>query len=136
MKYWRKCSTCWKKYEKIKFPKTVKFLPKSMWDSILFRRNNNHHEECLRKMFVRYYRPWLNGKINKYWTCHLHEDVIGRLRLHLSWVLRGDVCFYNDEEVGRRIIRRYKHLEQFKFLVNEIKEHEDVMKLYGDTDLL
>ena len=74
----------------------------------LFKMTQQHHKNCLRKLFLAHYTPLIKGfKPNKFWTTHLPVDVMNKLRLHLSWVRGGDVTHWNDEQIGKKIVFMY-----------------------------
>ena len=79
----------------------------------LFRRTQEHHEKCLRKVFLQYYEPLiLHNKlvVNEEWTSGLHKKILSDLRLHLTWTLKGEVFHWTDKQIGKKILRIYSNL--------------------------
>ena len=73
----------------------------------LFRITQEHHKNCLRKLFLKYYEPSvINGtlKINDNWTSDVGKNVLDHLRLHLTWVLKGEVFHWTDEQIGKKTL--------------------------------
>ena len=79
----------------------------------LFTLTQQHHKECLRKLFLQYYEPLvINNQLqpNKKWTVDLHTNVMNNLRLHLTWVLKGEVFHWTDEQIGKRTLNIFRKL--------------------------
>ena len=79
----------------------------------LFLRTQNHHKKCLRQMCLQYYEPSLiNGERqpNPKWTVGVNKRVMDDLRLHLTWVLKGEVFHWTDEQVGKRLLKIFSQL--------------------------
>ena len=79
----------------------------------LFRITQEHHKNCLRKLFLKYYEPSvINGtlKINDNWTSDVGKNVLDHLRLHLTWVLKGEVFHWTDEQIGKKILSIFPSL--------------------------
>ena len=74
-----------------------------MQQSIIFRRTSLHHEQCLKEMFRKHYKPTVDGKENKYWTLNLSEKTMEELRVHLSWVMHLNVFEWDRENIGHQI---------------------------------
>jgi hypothetical protein len=55
------------------------------------------------------------------------------LRVHLSWVLGGDVMHWTDGQIGKKIVKMYKNLGVLPILTNEIRKHHCVLKNLGET---
>ena len=73
----------------------------------LFRVTQEYHRNCLRKLFLKYYEPSvINGtlEINKQWTRDVGKNVLDHLRLHLTWVLKGEVFHWTDEQIGKKTL--------------------------------
>ena len=73
----------------------------------LFRITQEHHKNCLRKLFLKYYEPSvINGtlKINDNWTSDVGKNVLDHSRLHLTWVLKGEVFHWTDEQIDKKNI--------------------------------
>ena len=76
----------------------------------LFRITQEHHKNCLRKLFLKHYEPSvINGtlKINNNWTSDVGKNVLDHLRLHLTWVLKGEVFHWTDEQIGKKTLRMF-----------------------------
>ena len=76
----------------------------------LFRVTQEHHRNCLRKLFLKYYEPSvINGtlEINKQWTRDVGKNVLDHLRLHLTWVLKGEVFHWTDEQIGKKTLSMF-----------------------------
>ena len=64
-------------------------------------------------MFREYYNPFLTDVV---WTKSLSKRVIDDLRLHLSWDLGQRMFYLNREQIGTRIIYRFKELGILLFM--------------------
>ena len=76
----------------------------------LFRITQEHHKNCLRKLFLKYYEPSvINGtlKINNNWASDVGKNVLDHLRLHLTWVLKGEVFHWTDEQIGKKTLTMF-----------------------------
>ena len=74
----------------------------------LFRLTQKHHQKCLRLLFLQHYEPLtIDGrvKVNREWTVGLNKGVVDNFRLHLTWVLKGEVFHWTDEQVGKKILK-------------------------------
>ena len=79
----------------------------------LFTLTQQHHKECLRKLFLQYYEPLVvNNQLqpNKQWTVDLKTKVKNNLRLHLTWVLKGEVFHWTDVQIGTRTLKIFHQL--------------------------
>ena len=76
--------------------------------SKMMKTTRLYHNKRLRELFIKHYEPLWNGKVNKYWSLHINKNVLTELRLHLSWVLGDDVFSFNDERIGRKILKTLK----------------------------
>ena len=104
--------------------------------SKLFTVTQQHHKRCLQEVFVRHYEPSCKGfSPNIHWTTHVSMEVMNDLRLHLSWVLGGDVTHWTDGQIGEKILKMYKKWGVLPFLTNEIRRHKYILRKFGDTVL-
>ena len=74
---------------------------------MLFRVTQQHHKNRLRQLFLKYYEPLLiDGKLerNHQWTSGVGKNVMDHLRLHLTWVLKGEVFHWTDEQIGKKTL--------------------------------
>ena len=74
----------------------------------LFHLTQQHHKKCLRQLFLQHYEPSvIDGKFqeNPQWTVGLRKSVMNNLRLHLTWVLKGEVFHWTDEQTGKKILK-------------------------------
>ena len=79
----------------------------------LFRRTQRYHKKCLRRMFLQYYEPvTVAGKHepNPNWTVGVNKKVMKDMRLHLTWVLKGEVFHWTDKQIGTRMLRVFHKL--------------------------
>ena len=79
----------------------------------LFRLTQEHHRACLRRLFLRHYEPLVIGdklQPNRQWTVDVNEQVMNSLRLHLTWVLGGEVFQWTDEQIGIKILKLLSNL--------------------------
>ena len=79
----------------------------------LFRMTQQHHKKCLRQLFLKYYEPSLidgTFEINHQWTSNVDKNVLNTLRLHLTWVLEGEVFHWTDDRIGKRILKIFSVL--------------------------
>ena len=79
----------------------------------VFQLTQKYHKQCLRQMFLRYYEPIVvNGghQPNSKWIVGLSTKTMDTMRLHLTWVLKGEVFHWTDEQVGKRLLRIFKKL--------------------------
>lgn len=103
--------------------------------SKMMKTTRIYHNKCLRELFIKYYEPLWNGKVNKHWALHINKHVLTELRLHLSWVLGYDVFSFNDERIGRKILKTFKKSKVLPFLLKVIGESKDLMRMYGDMEI-
>ena len=103
--------------------------------SKLIKKTQQYHKIRLRDTFMRYYKPRSNDTLNKLWTTHLRGSTLTELRLHLSWVVIGDVFHWTDEQIGRKILRLHSKTGVLETLINEIKKHRNTMIQFGEVDL-
>ena len=104
--------------------------------SKLFKLTEQHHKKCLQQVFLRYYEPLCKGfHPNIHWTTHVSMEVMNELRLHLSWVLGGDVTHWTDGQIGKKILKIYEKLGILSFLTNEIRKQKYVLRNLGETVL-
>ena len=92
----------------------------------LFRLTQEYHMTCLRQLFLRYYEPSVVGdklQPNLQWTVDVNDKVIDKLRLHLTWVLGGEVFHWTDEQIGKRTLKLFSTLGTISSssFVNHIK---------------
>ena len=87
--------------------------------SNLFRVSLVYHRRRLREIFRTYYKP-LNA--DAVWTKNLPQQVINDLRLHLSWDLGQRVFYFNREQLGTRIIYRFRELGILLFMKKIIQD--------------
>ena len=85
----------------------------------LFHTSVGFHRRRLREIFRNHYNPF---KTNAVWTKDLPECVINELRLHLSWDLGHRVFYLNREQLGTRILLRFKELGILLFMKKIIKD--------------
>ena len=85
----------------------------------LFRRSASYHRRMLRSTFRANYNPHLS---DRFWTINLSEHVMSELRLHLSWELGISTFTWTREEVGTRLLRRFKKSGILLFLIHVIKK--------------
>jgi hypothetical protein len=81
----------------------------------LFLLTQQHHRNCLRQMFLRYYEPQVvNGRHqpNPNWTVGMSKIQMNTLRLHLTWVLKGEVFHWTNEQIGKKMLKIFKKLER------------------------
>ena len=91
----------------------------------LFRLTQEHHEKCLKKMFLKHYEPLGKGfKPNKHWTTHPSVEIMRDLRLHLSWTRGGDITHWTDLQIGEYIVKSYHKSKVLPFLISEIRKRE------------
>ena len=91
----------------------------------LFRLIQEHHEKCLKNMFLKHYEPLGKGfKPNKHWTTHLSVEIMRDLRLHLSWTRGGDTTHWTDLQIGEYIVKSYHKSKVLSFLISEIRKRE------------
>jgi len=83
----------------------------------LFQLSVMYHRRRLREIFRKHYNPF---KTNAVWTNDLSERLINDLRLHLSWDLGVRAFDWSKEEIGTRIIYRFKELGIFLFMKHVI----------------
>ena len=79
----------------------------------LFRVTQEHHKNCLRKLFLKYYEPSvINGtlEMNNEWTSDVGKNVLDHMRLHLTWVLKGEVFHWTDEQIGKKTLTVFPEL--------------------------
>ena len=79
----------------------------------LFRVTQEHHKNCLRKLFLKYYEPSvINGtlEMNNEWTSDVGKNVLDHMRLHLTWVLKGEVFHWTDEQIGKKTLTIFPEL--------------------------
>ena len=79
----------------------------------LFHNSVGYHRRRLREIFRTYYQPFNAVAV---WTKHLPQQVINDLRLHLSWDLGLRTFDWNREQIGTRIIYRFRELGIFLFM--------------------
>ena len=84
--------------------------------SNLFHTSLGYHRRRLREIFRSYYKP--NADV--VWTTNMPQQVINDLLLHLSWDLGHRVFYMNREQLGTRIICRFKELGIFLFMKHVI----------------
>ena len=89
--------------------------------SNLFHISLGHHRRRLREIFRLYYKP----NTDVVWTKDLSEQVINDLRLHLSWDLGIRMFYLNREQLGTRILCRFKELGILLFMIKFIKDEHD-----------
>ena len=63
--------------------------------------------------------------MNVVWTKDLSEQVINDLRLHLSWDLGMCMFYLNREQLGARILCRFKELGILLFMIKFIKDEHN-----------
>ena len=63
--------------------------------------------------------------MNVVWTKDLSEQVINDLRLHLSWDLGMRMFYLNREQLGTRILCRFKELGTLSFMTKFIKDEHN-----------
>ena len=66
-------------------------------------------------MFLKYYEPvTVNGQhqSNPNWTVGVNKKVMNKMRLHLTWVLKGEVFHWTDKQVGTRMLRIFHKLKR------------------------
>ena len=64
-------------------------------------------------MFLRHYEPvTINGRLtnNPEWAVGLDKRVVDNLRLHLTWVLKGEVFHWTDVQTGTKILKIFSEL--------------------------
>ena len=83
----------------------------------LFQYSVGYHRRRMREIFIKHYKPDKNDAV---WTKDLPEQVIHDLRLHLSWDLGIRLFFLNRDQLGTRIICRFKELGIFLFMKHVI----------------
>ena len=83
----------------------------------LFHKSVVYHRRKLREIFRTHYNPF---KTDAVWTRDVSEQVINDLRLHLSWDLGICLFFLNRDQLGTRIICRFKELGIFLFMKHVI----------------
>ena len=79
----------------------------------LFHLTQQHHKKCLRQLFLQHYEPLVvDGRfqINREWNVNLNKKLMRDLRLHLTWVLKGEVFHWTDEQIGKRILKIFSEL--------------------------
>ena len=102
--------------------------------SQLFEMTQQHHKKCLQQVFLSHYEPLYKGSTpNIHWTTHVPMKVMSDLRLHLSWVLGGDVTHWTDGQIGKKIVKIYKEMGLLPFLSNEIRKHKHILRNFGET---
>ena len=82
----------------------------------LFRVTQEHHKNCLRKLFLKHYEPSvINGtlEINNEWTSDVGKNVLNHLRLHLTWVLKGEVFHWTDEQIGKKTLTMFSKFVKY-----------------------
>ena len=90
----------------------------------LFLCTQKHHRKCLRRIFLKYYEPVMvdgNYQHNPYWTIGVTKKVMKSLRLHLTWVLKGEVFHWTDEQIGKKILKIFQKVG--KVSVNTFVKH-------------
>jgi len=80
-------------------------LTKRLYESII-----EHHKQCLKGLFFKFYEPLPDGNHDMLWVTRLPPSIKQQLRLHLSVVKRGDLFDWTDQEIGPRIIYRIHSL--------------------------
>ena len=90
----------------------VQFISKDTLSN-LFQVSVVYHRRRLREIFRTYYCPF---KTDAVWTKDLPQQVINDLRLHLSWDLGLRVFDWNREQIGTRIIYRFRELGMLLFM--------------------
>ena len=81
----------------------------------LFHLTQQHHKKCLRQLFLQHYEPsGIDGKFQKnpQWTVGLRKSVMNDLRLHLTWVLKGEVFHWTDEQTGKKILKIFSTFDK------------------------
>ena len=85
----------------------------------LFQVSLVYHRRRLRKIFRDHFNPFETDAV---WTKDLPEHVINELRLHLSWDLGHRSFYLNREQLGTRILLRFKELGILLFMKKIIKD--------------
>ena len=80
-------------------------LTHRLYESII-----EHHKQCLKALFFKYYEPLLDGNHDMLWVTRLPPSEKHQLRLHLSVVKRGDLFDWTDQEIGKEVIYRIHSL--------------------------
>ena len=80
-------------------------LTHRLYESII-----EHHKQCLKALFFKYYEPLPDGNHDMLWVTRLPTSEKHQLRLHLSVVRRGDLFDWTDQEIGPRVINRIHSL--------------------------
>ena len=89
----------------------------------MFQLSVVYHRRRLREIFRKYYNPL---EKNSVWTKDIPEQLLHDLRLHLSWDLGLRMFHLNREQIGTRIIYRFKELGIFLFLKKVIRDEKNM----------
>ena len=96
--------------------------------------DREYHMVCLKRGFIRHYRPWdISPKYkNKYWIMHLSDSTTKELRYHLSWVVqryhKPNVFDWGRLKMGKEIVRMFKELKVLNALIRRIRKEAYIKK--------
>ena len=90
-------------------------------DPTLFLETRKYHNRAMKRLFLKYYEPLMNGKRNKHWTIHVNKSDMYDLRVHFSWVYGMNVFRMTEQYVGIKILKHYKKTGELPFLNHLIR---------------
>ena len=108
-----------------------------------FNRSQNHHFDCLKRLFHTHYTTWSakgvpisKRKRNDWWTVHLSQSVLFDIQLHLARVLVGKNTYrWSRLKIGKTMLRLFKQCGILNDLVENVRKYETVMNLYMEHEL-
>ena len=78
-----------------------------MHQSVLFRKTEEYHENEMKLLFQKHYKPSdddTDGSVNTRWALNLQESTLNNLRLHLSWSMGISTFQWDRYNVGHQTI--------------------------------
>ena len=104
-----------------------------------FKTIHEHHFDCLKNMFLMYYKTWCVSRKyrNEYWTLHLSDSVTHQLRTHLSWVVIKDPSVFHLTrlQIGLKVLSVFKTHKMLRKLLKTIRSDENIINIYMECDL-
>ena len=99
-----------------------------------FKTIHEYHFDCLKNMFCLHYKTWcITRKYrNEYWTLHLSNSVIHKLRVHLSWVVIKDPTVFHLTriQIGMQILKTFKQKKILRKMLKIVRKNENIMNIY------
>ena len=93
------------------------------------------HFQALKRLFCENYKTWCfsRGYRNKYWTLHLSDSVMYKLRVHLHCILIGKNVFNMTKiQVGKKILRLFKKRGILDDLIYTVRKDEFIWNKYAE----